>query len=197
MGVTAAGAKIGNLTLAINIIVMQYFQFFSFFIDGFAYSGEAIVGLRFGERNFDMLRKCVNRLLQWTIGMALLFSIGYAIGLETITSLLTDSKNVIEGVKNVALWVALIPVVSCWSFIYDGFYVGITDTFKMMISTLLGAIVFFAVIGLNSYDSGLPFEGNSIIWTAFLSYLLIRGVYLICMWNPTLRKYQSLAGSTS
>lgn len=45
MGVTAAGGRIGYLTLAVNIIVMQFFQFFSFFMDGFAYSGEAMIGL--------------------------------------------------------------------------------------------------------------------------------------------------------
>lgn len=189
MGVTAAGARIGNLTLAVNIIVMQYFQFFSFFIDGFAYSGEALVGLRFGEKNFEMLRKSVKRLLQWTIGMAILFSIGYFLGLESITSLLTDSENVIAGVIDLTLWVTLIPLVSCWSFIFDGFYVGITDTFKMMISTLLGAFLFFIVIGLEYFKIEFPFEGNKIIWTAFLCYLLIRGLYLAVMWAPSLKKY--------
>ncbi|MCH5233980.1 MAG: MATE family efflux transporter [Muribaculaceae bacterium] len=188
MGVTAAGARIGNLTLAVNIIVMQYFQFFSFFIDGFAYSGEALVGLRFGERNFEMLKKSVTRLLQWTVGMAILFSFGYFIGLESITSLLTDSDNVITGVLELTLCVALIPLISCWSFIFDGFYVGITDTFKMMISTLLGGIIFFAVIGIDYLGMVLPFDGNKVIWTAFLSYLAIRGLYLALMWKPTINR---------
>lgn len=192
MGVTAAGARIGNLTLAVNIIVMQYFQFFSFFIDGFAYSGEALVGLRFGEKNFEMLGKSVRRLLQWTVGMALLFSIGYFIGLESITSLLTDSENVIQGVLKLSFWVVLIPIISCWSFIFDGFYVGITDTFKMMLSTLFGGIMFFTLIGLNQLGIKLPIDGNEVIWTAFLSYLLIRGVFLSFMWKPTLLKSQAL-----
>ena len=192
MGVTAAGARIGNLTLAVNIIVMQYFQFFSFFIDGFAYSGEALVGLRFGEKNFEMLGKSVRRLLQWTVGMALLFSIGYFLGLESITSLLTDSENVIQGVLKLSFWVVLIPIISCWSFIFDGFYVGITDTFKMMLSTLFGGIMFFTLIGLNQLGIKLPIDGNEVIWTAFLSYLLIRGVFLSFMWKPTLLKSQAL-----
>ncbi|MCH5327234.1 MAG: MATE family efflux transporter [Duncaniella sp.] len=189
MGVTAAGARIGNLTLAVNIIVMQYFQFFSFFIDGFAYSGEALVGLRFGEKNYEMLKKSVNRLLQWTLGMAILFSAGYYLGLESMTSLLTDSDNVISGVLELTLFVSFIPIISCWSFIFDGFYIGITDTFKMMISTLMGGIIFFAIIGIDYYGIGIaiPIDGNFVIWTAFLSYLLIRGLYLALMWTPTLK----------
>lgn len=46
LGVTAAGARMGALTLAVNVIVMQLFQFFSFFMDGFAFGAEALVGDR-------------------------------------------------------------------------------------------------------------------------------------------------------
>ena len=190
MGVTAAGARLGNLTLAVNIIVMQYFQFFSFFIDGFAYSGEAMVGLRMGEMNYPMLKSCVKRLLQWTVGTGILFSIGYFIGIESITSLLTNSENVLDGVLQLTAWVALIPVVSCIAFIFDGFYVGITDTFKMMLSSLIGGVFFFALLSLEHTGSiELNFlQGNHLIWSAFLGYLLVRGAYLALMWRSALKR---------
>ena len=190
MGVTAAGARVGTLALAVNIIVMQFFQFFSFFVDGFAYSGEALVGLRYGENNFLMLRNCVNRLLIWTLVTAIIFSIGYGIGLEGISSLLTDNESVVEGVVSLGLWVILIPLVSCWSFIFDGFYVGITDTFKMMVSTFIGGVFFFSVITLYHFETNpdFPLQGNEIIWIAFISYLTVRGLYLAIMWRPSLEK---------
>lgn len=189
MGVTAAGARLGNLTLAVNVIIMQYFQFFSFFIDGFAFSGEAMVGLRAGQRDYPMLEKCVKRLLQWTLALGVAFSLSYLIGIEPSTSLLTDSSNVIEGVMEMTLWVALIPLVSCWAFIFDGFYIGLTDTAKMMYSTLIGGLIFFAVItpdyfGLNPLSVE---NGNKIIWTAFLLYLLSRGLFLAFMWKNAFR----------
>ena len=181
MGVTAAGARLGNLTLAINVIVMQFFQFFSFFMDGFAFSGEALVGLRAGEKNYFMLNKCVTRLLQWTLITSLIFSTIYFLATPAMAAALTDSIPVIEGVTELTLWIALIPIVSGWAFIFDGFYIGITDTFKMMISTFFGGIAFFAII------FGFLNGENSYIWIAFLSYLFIRGVYLAAMWPSTLR----------
>ena len=189
MGVTAAGARLGNLTLAINVIVMQFFQFFSFFIDGFAYCGEAMVGLRTGEKNLLLLSQCVRRLLQWTLGTGILFSIIYFLGIESITSLLTDNQIVVEGVVELSIWISLIPIVSCWAFIYDCFYLGINDTFKMMISSLIGGIVFFAIISMVYLDSGTYFliDKNKVIWTSFLCYLLVRGLYLKAMWKPTLK----------
>ena len=182
MGVTAAGAKLGNLTLAINVIVMQFFQFFSFFMDGFAFSGEAMVGLRAGQKDYKMLSDCVHRLLQWTLATGLIFSVVYFSGTPTISSWLTDNEPVVEGVTQLTFIIGLIPIVSCWAFIYDGFYIGVTDTYRMMISTLLGGSIFFAIIFLFTEN------GNIIIWTAFLSYLLVRGLYLAFMWKNTLTR---------
>ncbi|MCH5232874.1 MAG: MATE family efflux transporter [Muribaculaceae bacterium] len=191
LGVTSAGARIDYLTLAVNVIVMQFFQFFSFFMDGFAFSGEAMVGLYSGERNFIQLKKCVGRLLRFTVVTALIFFMVYLFGTIPITSLLTDNGEVIEKVGSLTLVVALIPVVSCWAFIFDGFYIGITDTYKMMISALLGFIFFFLIIFLNFRDVGILFsmDRNVGIWIAFLSYLLARGAYLWMMWEKTLKKY--------
>lgn len=189
MGVTAAGARIGNLALAVNVIVMQFFQFFSFFMDGFAYSGEAMIGLRCGERNIEALKTCARRLLQWTLATGIFFSLGYFISLETITSWLTDKDNVIDGVTDLTLWISLIPIISCWSFIFDGFYVGLTDTFRMMISTLIGGVIFFAVISIDYYTPLLSdLEANMIIWTAFLSYLFFRGLYLFISWPKVVNR---------
>ena len=191
MGVTAAGATLGNLTLAVNVIIMQFFQFFSFFMDGFAFSGEAMVGLRYGEKNFTMLNKSVRRLLQWTFATGIFFTIFYSMGTPAITSLLTDSPGVREGVGEMILWISLIPLVSCWAFIFDGFYIGITDTFNMMISSLAGALIFFFIIYAS--PALLSAGGNSLIWIAFLSYLGLRGAYLALCWRrkiigPDLRK---------
>ncbi|MCH5240493.1 MAG: MATE family efflux transporter [Muribaculaceae bacterium] len=192
MGVTAAGARLGNLTLAVNIIIMQFFQFFSFFMDGFAYSGEAMVGLYCGERNFKMIRECVKHLLWWTVGVSLLFTLIYFGGVESISSLLTDSESVVAGVVEMTLWVGLIPLVSCWSFIYDGFYIGMTATFKMMLSTLIGGIAFFLII--NLCETGMSgIDGNGVIWSAFLSYLLLRGLFLVGLWPQTMKKNYKFA----
>lgn len=190
MGVTAAGARIGYLTLAINVIIMQFFQFFSFFMDGYAYSAEAMVGFRAGQGNLPSLQSCVRRLLFWTLGTGIFFSLIYFLGLDFFTALLTESFNVREGISELYIFVALIPLVSCWAFIYDGIYIGITDTFQMMISTLLSSIIFFCILSLNFW--GMDFlsaiDGNMIIWTAFLSYLLIRGIYLALLWPSSLYK---------
>lgn len=185
LGVTAAGARLGSLTLAINAVGMQFFQFFSFFMDGFAFSGEALIGLRLGEKNMGMLHKSVKRLLGWTTVTAVIFTLTYLFGTDPITSLLTDSEEVRTGVGSILLFIVLIPFTSCWAFIFDGFYIGITDTGRMMISTFIGALIFFLLAFVSYGKTGISagVSENPMIWAGFLGYLLARGIYLGVSWK--------------
>lgn len=190
MGVTSAGSRLGTFTLAVNVIIMQFFQFFSFFMDGFAFSGEAIIGKTVGERRMEELRKSVKALLLWTLATGLIFSLGYLIFAGNVTSLLTDSQNVRSGVEELLWVIVAIPIVACWAFIFDGFYVGLTETGKMMVSTLLAAVAFFLITFLRYGDEGfgIGVGGNEWIWIGFLSYLGIRGIYLALVWRGSLNK---------
>lgn len=185
LGVTAAGARLGAATLAINVVVMQFFQFFSFFMDGFAFSGEALVGRWWGAGDSVMVGKYVRALLWWTVGVALFFTVCYGLGSDGITSLLTDSESVRQGVKGMRAWIWALPVVSAWAFIYDGFYVGVTDTRKMMMSTIVATIVFYIVAFVKLAEGRVVIEvdNNAAVWTAFLSYLFIRGAFLAIAWH--------------
>lgn len=189
LGVASAGARLGALTLAVNVIVMQLFQFFSFFMDGFAFSAEALVGKYFGGNKNEELRLTVSALLKWTLGMAVVFTLLYSIYCVPISKVLTDQEDVWVGIEGLRMWIGLIPMVSAWAFIYDGFYVGVTSTRKMMLATMISTIVFYIIAFLH-YDGdciSLGVVDNKALWTAFLCYLLLRGVILAAQWKGTLR----------
>ena len=96
MSVTAAGARLGSVTLAANAVMMQFFVFFSYFMDGFAFTGEALTGRFSGAGDFVMLRRSVRQLLVWSAGMALSFFLIYFFGLHAITSFITDDAVVVD-----------------------------------------------------------------------------------------------------
>lgn len=190
LGVTAAGARLGATTLAVNAVLMQFFTFFSFFMDGFAFSGEALTGKWTGAGNVEMLRRSVAHLLVWTLGVALLFSILYGTGCNLAAGMLTDEESVRSGVREMRIWITLLPMLSAWAFIYDGFFVGITDTAKMLLSTLIAAAVFFAIAFLHFSGGSIRVgvNGNMALWTAFLGYLSIRGMVLALAWPASWRR---------
>ena len=143
MGMTSAAAGLGTMLVAVNVIMMQFFQLFSFCMDGFAFAGEAMTGLHAGERDLFLLHKSVVMLLKWTLGLAIAFALLYFFFGDAICGILTDVGEVRESFRTMGLILFLMPLVSCWAFIFDGFYVGLTKTRMMMFSTLIGAVVFF------------------------------------------------------
>ena len=53
VGYTSLASLYGDTELAVSSIMMKLFMFFSFFVDGFAYAGEALVGKAFGESKVE------------------------------------------------------------------------------------------------------------------------------------------------
>ena len=190
LGMTAAAARFGTLALAVNVILMQLCQLFSFFMDGFAFAGEALIGLRNGEGNMPLLRRSEKYLLYWCLGLGILFSLTYGFGAHGIASVLTDSGSVVESVGKMGIIIAILPIISCWAFIFDGFYVGLTATKEMMFSTLLASSVFFLLV-YGYIGKGIGYasaSGLQWLWIAFLSYLAIRGLFLACLWPRMINK---------
>ena len=71
---TRAGAQQGTVMLAVNALLMQLFMLFSFFMDGFAFAGEALCGRDVGRHDIGGLRRSIKALFSWGAGLALLFT---------------------------------------------------------------------------------------------------------------------------
>ncbi len=184
LGVTALGAREGVILLAVNTTMMQFFNFYSFFMDGFAFAGEALIGRFTGEKDKVRFNESVSSLLAWSFLIALLFTFIYRFGSDYIAALLTDDIEVNAGFADFGFWVVVIPLSSCLAFIFDGFYVGLTATKDMLVSTLLGAIAFLVITCvLPDYFPSRETLNNNFIWFGFVAYLFIRGVYLSSRWK--------------
>lgn len=170
---TRAGASQGVDVLAANALLMQLFLLFSYFSDGFAYAGEALAGKLYGSGDVASMRRLVVRLLKWGGIIALLFTIVYFFFGEWILMLLTDHKEVVDTAREYLPWAVGVPFCGSVAFIYDGIFVGLTLTRRMLFSVAGGMIVFFSI-----YFSLRVSMGNHALWLSFLSYLVIRAIIL-------------------
>ncbi len=174
LAMTSFGARLGAMTLAVNVVMMQFFHLFSYFSDGFAFAAEAISGKLAGAGKVVDLRKGISNLLLWGGVMALLFTIVYAVGSTTISGLITSDIEVRTQVTDMRIWLILIPVLTVGAFIFDGIYIGLTSTRLMLLAAFLSAVLFFAI--------SFPYNGqpadNMRLWYAFMSYLVCRGLVL-------------------
>ncbi len=179
MAMTSVSARLGNLPLAANAVMTQFFLFFSYFMDGFAFAGEALVGKAVGAQCHDALRDAVKALMRWGVWMALSFTVIYLFGSRPIVSLLTDDVSVRDEVSRMSLWLTLLPAITVMAFIFDGIYIGWARTRPLFLTTLAATAIFFSVIFLA--HAGTP--SMALLWTGFEIYLFLRGALLMLIYR--------------
>lgn len=167
---TTAGASRGDTILAVNTLLMQFFTLFAYFMDGFAYAGEALAGKHAGAGNVLALKRTVRAIFLWGAGVAFIFTLLYVIGNNTFLKLLTNDQAIIYAAKEFSYWTWGIPFAAFTAFIWDGIFIGVTASRLMLISMLIATMSFFIVyFELNNI------LGNHALWLAFIVYLFLRG----------------------
>ena len=168
---TSAGAAQGEVILAVNTLLMHFFTFFSYIMDGFAYAGEALVGKHLGANDRPALRQMVHQLFVWGIVLSLVFTLVYGIGGKVFLGLITNEQSVITASSAYFYWVLAIPLAGFAAFLYDGIFIGATATRWMLYAMSIATIAFFLIYYV--------FRGamdNHALWLAFITYLALRGI---------------------
>ncbi|WP_295730564.1 MATE family efflux transporter [uncultured Muribaculum sp.] len=173
MWFTRIGAIQGERMLAVNALLMQFFTLFSYFMDGFAFAGEALTGRYIGAADHTMLRRSIRALLKWGAFMAVIFSAAYLLGGDILLRLLSSDRSITASAHDYLLWTATVPIAGFLAFTWDGIFIGATATRRMLLSMLAATAAFFLVESIL-----FPHLANHGLWLAFLSYLLVRGLIL-------------------
>ena len=174
---TSAGARQGAVILSVNTVLMQLYLFFSYFMDGFAYAGEALGGRTYGAKNITAFHETLRRLWMWTFVVTVAYTLLYIVGGRWIVSLLTDEAQVLETSCEYLWWAWLIPAAGCVAFIWDGVFIGLTATRGMLVSSFLSTLTFFTICGSSiffTHHSSL--FTNHFLWLAMIVYLAMRGI---------------------
>lgn len=168
---TSAGSWQGEVVLAVNTLLMQFYLLFSYVMDGFAYAGEALAGRYYGARNGAALRSTVGHLFLWGLGMAVAFTAVYGFGGDAFLSLLTDEPSVVAASHTYYYWALAIPLAGMAAFVWDGVFIGCTMTRGMLVSMALAAATFFIL-----YYALRGSLANHGLWIAFIAYMAVRGL---------------------
>ena len=168
---TFASSGMGETILAVNALLMQFFMLFSYFMDGFAYAGEALTGRFYGAKNREYLQWMIRRIFFWGLMVSLAAMAIYAIFPDLILRIMTNDISIIEQTKEYMFWTLLIPLTGFAAFLWDGIFIGATASKEMRNAMIFSSLLFFA-----SYFALTPVWGNNGLWFSFILYLLVRGV---------------------
>lgn len=179
---TAQGARFGDVYLAANAVLITFLLLLSNFLDGFANAAEALVGESIGAKHNDNLQQAVKATGLWSLIVALLAFLGFALFASLLIDLLTDLDAVRITAKQYLPWMLALPFTATLGFWFDGVYVGATRADAMRNTMLLAVLVFFAVWFASTSWA------NHGLWFAMNIFMLSRGLFMAYWWQKRLVK---------
>lgn len=173
--ITIYATRYGEVAVATNAIVMQFFMFISFTMDGIAFALESLIGQLYGKNQKRKVTLFIRTGLRLATFGALIYCLIYWLFGGYIVYLLTNIPSLQTELEGYYGWIFLLPLVSYMSFILDGVFVGLAYSYKMFKSMFIAAITFFSVFYLTRE------LGNHALWLAFCSFMLARGLSQLYM----------------
>lgn len=172
-GFTSLASGFGDTLLAVSTIMMKLMLLYSYFIDGFAYAGEALAGRYVGAKDLRSLKLAVKWLFVWCIIIAVVSTFVYGFADEALFRLMTDNQEVVDAARRFFPWLMLMPVMSCIAFTWDGIFIGATASKAIRNAMIVSVISFFCLYYLT-----VDKYGPQALWFAFAAHLIARSIYL-------------------
>lgn len=195
IGFTTISARYGDLLLAVSSIMMKLLMIFSYFTDGFAYAGEALVGKYIGAKDGPMVRQSVKWTFVWSMAIAVIFMGIYQFAGVPMLKIMTSDSAVIQQSKEYLPWLLLMPVIGCAAFTWDGIYIGATAS-KDIRNAMLWAVVAFVgvwaigMLGLDNVEvARYGVQAMHVLMAAYFAHLLARTIYLSVRYRSLMRSY--------
>ena len=165
-------ANYGEVVLAANTILLNFFFIFSYGIDAFAHASEVLIGNSVGERNASKYDKVVKSSFKFVYSILLLFLIIFLFFSTNLINLITDHSDVITVARENIIFLFLVVIFGSIAFCMDGIFIGALQHTKMRNIMILSGLsyamsIFF--IGQVTYIS---------IWYAFIIFFFTRSILL-------------------
>jgi MATE family multidrug resistance protein len=170
---TAQGARMGDVTLAANAVLMHFFSISSYLIDGFAHAAEALVGQSVGARARPMYRRAIKLSSLWAGALSVALAVLIVAAGPAMIDVLSVSGEVRAAARAYLPWVAVSPLLGVASFQLDGIFTGATQTRDMRNMMILSFAAFIAAWWLLT-----PIWGNHGLWLALDLFFLMRALTL-------------------
>jgi len=167
------GAGQGDVVLAANQVLLQFFMIATYTLDGFAFSAEALVGKAYGARDPARLRRAAVLASGWGLAMACGMAAVFVLFGTEILDAMTTAPDVRAQARVYLAYVVLLPVLGCAAFMLDGIFVGATRSRDMRNMMAVSFAIYLAVLAVL-----VPLLGNHGLWIAMLVSFIARAITL-------------------
>jgi len=169
---TFKGAAYGDNIAAANAILINFLLFIAYIMDGFAHTLETLIGSSLGAKDKSKLKTSMIITVFWSLIVSLLCTLVFGTLGERIIHF-TSSIDAVRIESKIYLpWLIAFPLISMWSFLLDGLFIGATLGREMRNSMIIAATVYFISYSvLVNYD-------NHALWGSLLIFMAARWIVM-------------------
>jgi len=178
---TERGARLGLMDLAANQILMQAFLLVANLLDGFATAAEVFGGRAIGAGSRGALVQIVRRSAALSLGWSLLLAAVLLVVRPWYLRAMTASGPLQNTASHYWPWLAVLPVICIWAFLWDGVFMSAMRTRALRNTMVCSVLVYVPTLFVLS-----SLWGNHGVWCALAVFMAGRSVFLTLAW-PGLR----------
>ncbi len=179
---TNQGARFSDVVLAANHVLLQFLSFAAFFLDGYAYVAESLVGAAVGARRLATFDLAVRRSSELSCATAVVLAAGLLLFGGSAIDLLASQPGVREAAREYLPNAALYVLCAFAAFQLDGIFIGATRTRAMRNASIQASLLFVILSWVV-----VPWWGNHGLWLSFIAYVIARAITLLRV-LPALRR---------
>ena len=179
--------SLGPEVLAANTILLNIINIHAFFSDGFAFSSERLVGKSIGSRDIRTLSSYIQLIFIWSYVFTVLFALMTYILFDPLIELYSYDREILALLARYKFFLIAYILIGNYCFIWDGIFLGATDSKSMRNSMIICAGVFFilAVIFMDHAEAER-------LWLLFCMFAALRGILLHIFANKRKRIWLNL-----
>lgn len=182
---TAESARLGEVILAANAILMHLQSIMAYALDGFAHAAEALTGSAYGASKRKAFKRAVLLTSYWAAIMAFIITLIYWVFGSAILSLFTDIDSVLQNSNVYLPWLIILPLLSIWSFQLDGIFIGSGFTPEMRNAMVISVVLYLILLSFL-----VPWLGNHGLFLGLSLFMVLRAVTLACYYPRILRSFE-------
>ncbi len=179
---TAQGARMGDIVLAANAVLMNFQIFMAHGLDGFAHAAQAMVGRAVGAADRAAVARAVYVSSLWALASAVGFTLAYAAAGHAIIAALTGIPEVRAVAEAHLAWSIAMPLAAVAAFQLDGIFLGATLGRQMRNAMIAGLPIYLGLCWLL-----IPLWGNHGLWCALTLFMAVRGIGLGVLYGAVRR----------
>ncbi|EPG74234.1 MATE efflux family protein [Leptospira fainei serovar Hurstbridge str. BUT 6] len=167
-------SSFGSIVLAGNAILHELILVAAYWIDGAAVATETLAGEAKGKNDKRELISLLKLALISALGLACFFSYFVIQFPNCFFPWISRSSEVLAVANTYRFWLAPVLIIGSIAFVFDGFFLGLSDGRTLRNAMIVSTLIFFIPIALI----GKAEASNHLLWLSLSFYMIGRSLTL-------------------